>query len=109
MSVSNEKVLLIVEFSCTPGQVFKKSCNDCTCTQDGKNAICTTKKCDAEAESTTPVSSSESSVPQSSVAPSPVTVSTTPITPSQSNSSTSVSSTQSTTQVSGGVPSAADL
>ncbi|XP_060523170.1 uncharacterized protein LOC132700070 [Cylas formicarius] len=33
------------EFSCKPGQVFHKDCNTCTCTSDGKNAICSLKAC----------------------------------------------------------------
>ncbi|KAJ8939096.1 hypothetical protein NQ318_003209 [Aromia moschata] len=32
-------------FSCSPGQTFSKECNTCTCTPDGKNAICTLKFC----------------------------------------------------------------
>lgn len=32
-------------FSCTPGETFKKDCNSCTCTLDGKNAVCTLKNC----------------------------------------------------------------
>ncbi|KAJ3646024.1 hypothetical protein Zmor_023635 [Zophobas morio] len=40
------------EFTCTPGQTFKKDCNTCTCTQDGKNAICTLKRCNVVANVT---------------------------------------------------------
>ncbi|XP_045478008.1 uncharacterized protein LOC123683152 [Harmonia axyridis] len=43
--VKNSTSARLELFSCTPGQVFKKDCNDCKCTQDGKNAICTTKNC----------------------------------------------------------------
>nr|XP_015838230.1 PREDICTED: serine protease inhibitor I/II isoform X2 [Tribolium castaneum] len=43
------------DFSCTPGQTFKKDCNTCTCTPDGKNAVCTLKKCaEAVANATRP-------------------------------------------------------
>ncbi|XP_044758897.1 uncharacterized protein LOC123316746 [Coccinella septempunctata] len=49
-------------FSCTPGQMFKKDCNDCKCTQDGKNAICTTKNCSAEPILLSPASSTATSL-----------------------------------------------
>lgn len=34
-------------FSCSPGEAFKHSdgCNDCVCSNDGKNAACTLKLC----------------------------------------------------------------
>ncbi|XP_074040970.1 protease inhibitors isoform X2 [Leptinotarsa decemlineata] len=38
-------------FSCTPGQKFAKDCNLCTCTPDGKNAVCSSDPCDSESES----------------------------------------------------------
>ncbi|XP_028175898.1 SCO-spondin-like isoform X4 [Ostrinia furnacalis] len=35
-------------FRCNPGEQFKKDCNDCTCSADGRSTFCTLRLCDQD-------------------------------------------------------------
>ncbi|XP_037965402.2 uncharacterized protein LOC105383426 isoform X4 [Plutella xylostella] len=35
-------------FRCNPGEQFKRGCNDCTCSADGKSVFCTLRYCDKD-------------------------------------------------------------
>lgn len=35
-------------FRCNPGEQFKRDCNDCTCSADGKSVFCTLRLCDQD-------------------------------------------------------------
>lgn len=44
------------EFSCTPGETFKRDCNTCHCSSDGKSAACTAMGCFTIAQTSTETS-----------------------------------------------------
>nr|XP_034826556.1 SCO-spondin-like [Maniola hyperantus] len=37
-----------LSFRCNPGEQFKRGCNDCTCSADGKSVFCTIRLCDQD-------------------------------------------------------------